>query len=81
MTPMRDKFGKSKAEKEAEARKKQAQAVKPVKPVKKEATIPQGQTAMTKRPEPTDKDKQTINKIQDLMKKQKVKRLRDWMEN
>ena len=79
MTPMRDKFGKSKAEKEAEARKKKAQAVKPVQP-KKEATIPQGQTAMTKRPEPTDKDKKTINKIQALMKKQKVKRLRDWME-
>ena len=77
---MRDKFGKSKAEKEAELKKKQAQAVKPVKP-KKEATIPQGQTAMTKRPEPTDKDKKTINKIQALMKKQKVKRLRDWMEN
>lgn len=41
----------------------------PDKKGKKEATIPQGQTVMTKRPEPTDKDKKTISKIQDLMKR------------
>lgn len=41
----------------------------PFKIPAKEATIPQGQTAMTKRPEPTDKDKRTISKIQDLMKR------------
>ena len=74
MTPMRDKFGKSKAEKEAELKKKQAQAVKPVKP-KKEGTI------ITKpgfKLKPDDADK--LKKIANLMKKQKVKRLRDWME-
>ena len=41
----------------------------PDKKGKKEATIPQGKTVMTKRPEPTDKDKRTISKIQDLMKR------------
>ena len=41
----------------------------PDKKGKKEATIPQGKTVMTKRPEPTDKDKRTISKIQALMKR------------
>ena len=69
MTPMRDKFGKSKAEKEAEAKKKAAKAKQ------KEGTI------ITKpgfKLKPDDADK--LKKIADLMKKQKVKRLRDWME-
>ena len=69
MTPMRDKFGKSKAEKEAEAKKKAAKAKQ------KEGTI------ITKpgfKLKPDDADK--LKKIANLMKKQKVKRLRDWME-
>ena len=37
--------------------------------MKSEATIPDGQTAMTKKPEPSKKDQKTINKIQDLMKR------------
>lgn len=47
----------------------------PFKIPAKEATIPQGQTAMTKRPEPTDKDKRTISKIQDLMKRANEKKV------
>ena len=69
MTPMRDKFGKSKAEKEAEAKKKAAKAKQ------KEGTI------ITKpgfKLKPDDADK--LKKIANLMNKQKVKRLRDWME-
>jgi len=40
-----------------------------------EATIPDGQTAMTKKPELTKKDKDTVGKIQDMMRREREKRL------
>ena len=59
MTPMRDKFGKSKAEKEAEAKKKESE--------KDEGTIITPKDFKLK-----DDDKNKLKKIADLMKKAKA---------
>jgi len=59
MTPMRDKFGKSKAEKEAEAKKKESE--------KDEGTIITPKDFKLK-----DDDKNKLKKISDLMKKAKA---------
>ena len=64
MTPMRDKFGKSKAEKEAEAKKKEAEKSVPAK--KDEGTIITPKDFKLK-----DDDKNKLKKISDLMKKAK----------
>jgi hypothetical protein len=87
MTPMRDKFGKSKAEKEAEKKKKYPshltinKARKAFAPTKGGRDAKKEGTIITKpgfKLKPDDADK--LKKIANLMKKQKVKRLRDWME-
>lgn len=56
----------------------------PFKIPAKEATIPPGKTAMTKRPDLTRNDADKLQKIKKMMDKERqaraVKRLRDWME-
>ena len=61
MTPMRDKFGKSKAEKEAEAKKKEA-----------EKTKEEGAIITPKGFKMTDNDKEKLQKIQKMLKRDKA---------
>ena len=47
-----------------------------LKKVMNEATIPDGQTAMTTKPEVKKKDKDTISKIQDMMRREREKKMK-----
>lgn len=51
------------------------EAKKMLNKVMNEATIPDGQTAMTTKPEIKKKDKDTISKIQDMMRREREKRM------